>query len=83
METKSILKSKTIWFNTLMLLVSGLAYVKPEYLTMLGVSPVNQTEILTVAGAITSVVNLLLRKATTSAVTMPVLAKSVDNTPAV
>jgi hypothetical protein len=42
---------------------------------LLGITPEKQAEVLVISGAIASVVNLLLRKTTSGAVTMPTLTK--------
>lgn len=65
-DMKNFFSSKTVWFNLLTLLATGLAYLKPELLTAIGVPPVSQTQVLTIAGTFASIVNLLLRTFFTS-----------------
>jgi len=62
---KTIFKSKTFWANLLMGLLSILAVINPEFLELIGL---NSVKALTIIGFITSVINIVLRLITTTAI---------------
>lgn len=79
MKTKSLFKSKTVWFNTIMGVLAFLTLIKPDLLIVFGLDTVSQQKALTVISTITAFLNLVLRMMTNSAVaispandTMPV-----------
>ncbi len=77
-SVKSILLSKTFWFNAIVGLVALCAELNSEMLTSFGI-PVNmQTTILHLTGVITALVNIALRMRTSSAVAMKVPKISTD-----
>lgn len=80
MDTKSILKSKTFWFNLVAGLVAVAAYVDPELLSALGFSADTQPKILKLVGAAVAAGNVVLRYISTGSVTLPKLNKG-SNTP--
>lgn len=71
MESKSILKSKTFWLNIIAALLGCLAVFTPEMLEGLGLGEHAQEKALATIGGITTVLNIILRLLTTTAVTLP------------
>lgn len=78
METKSILNSKTFWFNLVAGLVAISAYVDPELLTAMGFSADVQPKVLKLVGAAVAAGNVLLRFLTGQPVAMPNVKKGVN-----
>ena len=62
---KTIFKSKTFWANLLMGLLAILAVIDPSFLELIGL---NSVKALTIIGFITSVINIVLRLITTTAI---------------
>jgi len=75
METKSILKSKTMWLNLATLIVASATIVNPELLALIGVSPEAEPTVLKIVGIVVGAANMYLRKNTNTAVAMPTLTK--------
>lgn len=71
METKSIFKSKTFWFNVLVALVGAAAAVSAPDIADLGLSANASAWILKTCGAVAFLGNLFLRAATNQPVTVP------------
>lgn len=71
MKTKSILASKTFWLNIIAALLGCLAVFTPEMLSGLGLGENAQEKALVIIGGITTVLNIILRILTNSAVTLP------------
>ncbi len=67
---KSIFASKTFWFNLIVGLGSVLVYVNPENLTSFGIPPATQAKLLAIAGALTGIINFVLRMYTKTAVSL-------------
>ena len=63
---KNFFASKTVWFNLLTGFLTILALIKPDLLQALGLPTASQTQILTAAGTLSSIVNILLRTFSTS-----------------
>lgn len=61
METKSILKSKTFWLNFISACLAILSILNPDLLNGLGLGADAQTKVLSVIGALTTVLNIILR----------------------
>jgi hypothetical protein len=71
METKSIFKSKTFWFNLLLTLVGGAAAVSAPDIADLGLSAVASAWVLKICGAVAFMGNFYLRLVTNQPVTLP------------
>lgn len=68
METKSIFKSRTMWFNIAMGVLSITTLINPELLVGLGITAAaTQSSVL----GITAVVNMILRSMTNTAIVSP------------
>lgn len=61
METKSIFKSKTFWVNAIAGLLAMLSLFSHDYLSTLGLGEDLQSKVLSTIGAITTVLNIVLR----------------------
>ena len=70
MEDKSIIKSKTFWFNITMATVAIASEINPELLTALGFAPETHHKIMTITGALVAFVNIYLRSVTNTSVTV-------------
>ena len=71
---KSILASKTFWINLIVGALSLLALASPDMLTSLGL---NTTKALTIITTVISVLNIILRLLTKSAIAGTTAADSV------
>jgi len=60
--SKNLSQSKTFWLNILSLAVTGLMLVNHDLLTNFGVPAEAQPVILSAAGTVVAVLNILLRK---------------------
>lgn len=65
-DMKNFFSSKTVWFNLLTGLCTVLALIKPDLLQAIGLPAASQTQVLTAAGTLSSIVNILLRTFSTS-----------------
>ncbi len=65
---KSIFKSKTFIVNACIGILAVLAIINPELLAVFGLDAEGQTRVLTALGALTAVLNVVLRMVTTEAV---------------
>lgn len=66
---KNIFKSKTVWLNVIMGVVAAATYIDPSLLEALGFAPESQDKVLKIVGTITAILNIVLRFATTKAIT--------------
>lgn len=64
MNTKSIFKSKTLWLNFIMGLLAIIALIDPSILSIFGLDEIHQANALKIIGAITAILNLVLRMIT-------------------
>lgn len=60
-ETKSIFASKTFWLNAIAGILATLTLINPELLSAFGISAGNEQKVLTGIGAITALLNIVLR----------------------
>ncbi|MES2285818.1 MAG: hypothetical protein V4547_09040 [Bacteroidota bacterium] len=67
---KSIFKSKTFIVNAIIGILAILTIINPELLMVFGLDAVTQTRVLTALGALTAVLNVVLRMITTEPVTI-------------
>lgn len=58
---KSVFKSKTIWMNAILAVVSIIALINPEFLTAVGIDASNQQKVITLLGTVAAILNLFLR----------------------
>lgn len=65
---KSIFESKTFIVNSCIGVLAILAIINPELLAVFGLDPEGQTRVLTALGALTAVLNVVLRMVTTESV---------------
>lgn len=75
MGTKSILKSKTFWFNVLLGLLGVTTLITGDDLKVLGLGENAEAKVLIALGAFNTVGNIILRSATSAQVTIPTLKK--------
>lgn len=61
MKTKSILTSKTFWMNMIALFLSITVLVDPQLLISIGISPEKQVQAMAWIGAVTAILNKVLR----------------------
>jgi len=73
-EVKSILKSKTFWFNLAAAFVGISAKVGADQLTSLGITGVAQKWALVVLGGLTTIGNIYLRTITNTPIA-PIIKK--------
>lgn len=69
MKTKSIFRSKTLWINLIMAVISFSAVLSPNLLTALGI---DSTRALTIIAGITGLLNIVLRMITNTGVALSV-----------
>jgi len=69
METKSIFKSKTFLVNAIIGILAILTIINPELLAVFGLDAEGQTRVLTALGALTAILNVVLRMVTAEPVT--------------
>lgn len=68
--TKSIFESKTFIVNAIIGILAILAIINPELLLVFGLDVEAQTRVLTALGALTAVLNVILRMITSEPVTI-------------
>lgn len=69
-EVKSIFASKTFWMNALALILSVAVLVDPQVLSLIGIAPEKQIQVMAAIGALTAILNKILRMITNSAVSV-------------
>lgn len=69
-NVKSIFASKTLWLNAIMGILAIAAIIDPAFLSSFGVGAENQVKVLEVIGAVTAVLNIVLRMVTNQPVTL-------------
>lgn len=75
MESKSILLSKTFWLNLFAFAVALATYVDPELLTIIGLLPEQQMEVMKLVGTFIAIGNLILRAGVSKTVRLPKVNK--------
>ena len=60
-QYKSIFASKTMWINLIAGILASATYINPELLTAIGFAHGTETKVLTAIGAITAILNIILR----------------------
>lgn len=70
METKTLLQSKTFWFNVVTGLLGILTALNSETLTKLGVDGAAQERVLFGIGTVVTIGNIYLRTISTASVTV-------------
>lgn len=69
-NAKSIFASKTFWLNAIMGILAITAIIDPAFLSSFGIAPDNQVQVLQVIGAVTAILNVILRIVTSQPVTL-------------
>lgn len=75
METKHILKSKTVWFNVALGLLGAIPLIGASELEKVGITGILQNQILAGLGVVGFIGNLYLRSVTDAPVTFKKSAK--------
>jgi len=66
---KSIFHSKTFWVNAIATILSIITLIDPSFISVFVVDEHRQTKLLVAIGAITGVLNIILRSLTNQSVT--------------
>ncbi len=65
---KSIFKSKTFWVNTIAVILSIITIIDPEFISIFVTDENRKVQLLTIIGAITGILNIILRSITSTSV---------------